>query len=109
MMAVTWKTGKPQKEGQYLVTTEDGRITTMGWAGGWNCIRELDGTICRKFEIDGVTAWTELPEPYKTPKRAIDGEELKRRLERKGGKFDLIHIGVVMNMIDCIPEYREEE
>lgn len=66
-----WKTGKPKKDGNYLIQASTGTMSTLEWADGWNCRREEDGTVIRENQIedDYVVAWQPLPEPYVELKR----------------------------------------
>lgn len=51
------------KRAEYLVCWGQGRYAILGWCGGWNCSYNLDGSINRNAEIEGVIAWMPIP-PY---------------------------------------------
>ena len=63
---------KPKEEGQYLVTVNSSYVTDLHyWNGMWNA---YEGSTDHAFKEGDVTAWMELPKPYKG-KETEDGRE----------------------------------
>lgn len=57
-----WRTDTPPADGRYLAVTNDGyTIQTLDYCEGWNCHRQLDGTVYRDYEMSNkIERWAEV-------------------------------------------------
>lgn len=58
---------EPLKDGEYMVQTKYGRVTSMLYTfkGGWNTYYTTDGELKddRRIESDYIIRWFDLPKP----------------------------------------------
>ena len=62
----------PERDGKYMTTVDcvgEMVIMMLDYVDGWNCVREAEGTVYRKYEIFDVIAWRPAPEPYREERK----------------------------------------
>ena len=66
-----WKREMPTENGEYIVTTATGRVTTLQFTveGGWNTFIMTNGTLSNEsaFEPDDVRGWMPMPKAMPDP------------------------------------------
>ena len=62
-----WRTGRPDKDGEYIVTKKFGNVGTLLFTtdGGWNTRRGSDGEVNHEYRIEDsyIRGWINLPDP----------------------------------------------
>ena len=80
----------PFIDGEYMVQTINGRVTSMNYTSeaGWNTHYDNDGKLCKDNAVIGtyVVRWLDAPKPKAIPKEWVDEfyEEYRKVVNKCG-------------------------